>query len=95
MKKNALVLVLKNSVAGCKRCLQALKVVLLTRSDLPSEQRAVPACEDRCAKATLLAGGAFCTVLAFFLSWFRLQCGPRKETNGDSMGPGSRCVLAL
>lgn len=100
MKKNVLVLVLKNSVVRSKHYLQALKAVLLTWGGLPGEQRAVPACGwagrcagDSAAKATLLAGGALCTMLSF-LSCYRLQCGLRKETDG-SMTPGSGCVLAL
>lgn len=44
MKKNVLVLVLKNSVVRSKHYLQALKAVLLTWGGLPGEQRAVPAC---------------------------------------------------
>lgn len=101
MKKNVLVLVLKNSVVHSKHYLQALKAVLLTWGGLPGEQRAVPACGwagrcagDSAAKATLFAGGALCTMLSFFLSCCQVQCGLRKGTDG-SVGPGSGCVLAL
>lgn len=101
MKKNVLVLVLKNSVVRSKHYLQALKAVLLTWGGLPGEQRAVPACGwagrcagDSAAKAMLFAGGALCTMLSFFLSCCQVQCGLRKETDG-SVGPGSGCVLAL
>lgn len=100
MKKNVLVLVLKNSVVRSKHYLQALKAVLLTWGGLPGEQRAVPACGwagrcagDSAAKAMLFAGGALCTMLSF-LSCCQLQCGLRKETDG-SVGPGSGCMLAL
>lgn len=74
MKKNVLVLVLKNSAAGSERYLRALKAVLLTWDGMSSEQRAVPFCGwvGRCSKSILLSGGALCTTLSFFLSWYQL-----------------------